>query len=162
MWIQNFVKSLTSTSARPRPTRRPASWLCLEPLEDRCLLSFSPAVNYAAGPSLQGLVTADFNGDGRLDLAVGNYSSNTVSVLLGNAGGTFQPPLTSATGASPQFLNVSDFNRDGKLDLFTIISDNVALLLGNSTRRVQQHRVTARRQCSRHKKQRHTGVLLQN
>ena len=32
----------------------------------------------------------DFNGDGKLDLAVANYGSNTVSVLLGNGNGTFQ------------------------------------------------------------------------
>ena len=32
----------------------------------------------------------DFNGDGKLDLAVANYGSNTVSVLLGNGDGTFQ------------------------------------------------------------------------
>src|SRR5215471_8978661 len=36
-----FFKSLTPTSKRRRPTRRrtPASRLCLETLEDRCLLS---------------------------------------------------------------------------------------------------------------------------
>jgi probable HAF family extracellular repeat protein len=41
MWIQNFFKSLTSTSTRRRPIRRgsPASPLRVEPLEDRCLLS---------------------------------------------------------------------------------------------------------------------------
>src|SRR5262245_30030305 len=30
------------------------------------------------------IVTADFNGDGRLDLAIANTGSNNVSVLLGN------------------------------------------------------------------------------
>ena len=41
----------------------------LEILEARCLLSFSPAVNYPIGAYAAGLVTADFNNDGRLDLA---------------------------------------------------------------------------------------------
>jgi FG-GAP-like repeat len=41
-------------------------------------------------------VTGDFNGDGKLDLAVTNASSNTVSILLGNGDGTF-----SAAAASP-------------------------------------------------------------
>ena len=36
------------------------------------------------------LVAGDFNGDGRTDLAVANYDSNDVSVLLGNGDGTFQ------------------------------------------------------------------------
>ena len=39
MWIQNIFKSRNSTPSGRRPTRRPASRLCLEPLEDRCLLS---------------------------------------------------------------------------------------------------------------------------
>jgi hypothetical protein len=131
MWIPNFLKSRSSTSPGRRPTRRPAARLCLEPLEERCLLSFSPAVSYAAGTNPQGAVTADFNGDGRLDLAVANYNSNTVSVLLGNANGTFQPALTSGTGAGPQSLLVGDFNSDGKLDLATVNSGDVSMLLGN-------------------------------
>ena len=42
----------------------------LECLEDRRLLSFSPAVSYPVGRPAA-VVTADFNGDGRLDLAIG-------------------------------------------------------------------------------------------
>src|SRR5438270_872665 len=111
MSIQTFFKSLTSTPTRRRPIRRcsPASRLCLEPLEDRCLLSFSPAVNYLVGACPQAVRTADFNGDGRLDLAVANQSSNTVSILLGNGDGTFQPAQDFATGAGPQSLAVDDF-----------------------------------------------------
>ena len=99
MSIQTFLKSLISTSTRRRPIRRspPASRLCLESLEDRCLMSFSPAVNYAAGLSPQAVLTADFNGDTRLDLAVVNCGSSNVSVLLGSADGTFQPAQNSAT-----------------------------------------------------------------
>jgi probable HAF family extracellular repeat protein len=43
MWFHNFFKSLTSISTRRRSTRRrpSASRLCLEPLEDRCLLAYS-------------------------------------------------------------------------------------------------------------------------
>src|SRR6202035_4172027 len=36
-------------------------------------------------------VAADFNGDGRLDLAIGKLTSDTVSILLGNGDGTFGP-----------------------------------------------------------------------
>jgi hypothetical protein len=133
MWIHTFFKSLTSTPTRRRPNRRrpPASRLCLETLEDRCLLSFNPAVSYAAGINPQAVLTADFNGDGRLDLAVANYSSNTVSILLGNANGTFQPAQNFATGAGPQSVAVGDFNADGKLDLATANSGDVSVLLGN-------------------------------
>ena len=95
-------------SLAPRPRRvgdpsagvRPRRDSFLESLEDRCLLSFSPAVSYPVGVDPQAVVTGDFNGDGRLDLAVANASSNTVSILLGNANGTFQAAQNSATGAA--------------------------------------------------------------
>ena len=75
-------------------------------------------------PEPGAVVTADFNNDTVLDLAVANYGdSSTVSVLLGNADGTFQPALTSATGVYPASLAVGDFNADGKLDLATVNSD---------------------------------------
>ena len=48
------------------------------------------------------IVAGDFNGDGRLDLAVANQYDNTVSVLLGNGDGTFQPQVTYAVGVVPR------------------------------------------------------------
>jgi hypothetical protein len=57
---------------------------------------------------------ADFNGDGRADLAVGN--SNGVSVLLGNADGTYQPAVNYVSGICVS-LAIGDFNGDGKVDL---------------------------------------------
>ena len=41
-----------------------------------------------------GIAMGDFNGDGKLDLAIADSKSNTVSVLLGNGDGTF----TTAAG----------------------------------------------------------------
>ena len=95
------IPHLDSDASATHPPASPASRLCLESLEDRCLLSFSPAVNYPVGANPQAVVTGDFNGDGRLDLAVANSSSNTVSILLGNANGTFQAAQNFATGACP-------------------------------------------------------------
>ena len=45
-------------------------------------------------------MTGDFNGDGRLDLAVTDARDDTVSVLLGNGDGTFQPRLIQPSGRS--------------------------------------------------------------
>jgi hypothetical protein len=131
MLLRNIFKfwNWTSSGRRPRPR------LCVENLEDRCLLSFSAAVNYPVGLNPNAVVTGDFNGDGRLDLAVANFSSNTVSILLGNANGTFQPAQNFATGYGPKSLAMGDFNGDGKLDIVTAnavyASMAVSVLLGN-------------------------------
>src|SRR5947209_1177607 len=99
-WLQNLRSALAP--GRMERKHRPH----LEALEDRCLLSFSPAVSYPTGTNPQAVVTGYFNNDTVLDLAVANYSSSNVSVLLGNANGTFQPALTYATGAGPNSLAV--------------------------------------------------------
>ncbi len=135
-WLQN-LRSARAPGRGQRPQRRRGSLraathrLNLEALEDRCLLSFSPALSYPAGAFPHGVLTADFNADGKADLAVINVFSSSVSVLLGNANGTFRPALTSATGYLPLSLAVGDFNADGKLDLVTAGSSELSLLLGD-------------------------------
>jgi hypothetical protein len=62
-------------------------------------------------------VTADFNGDGKLDLAIVNSNDDTVSILLGNGDGTFAAPVPYPCVASPAGIVAGDFNRDGKVDL---------------------------------------------
>ncbi len=70
------------------------------------------------------IVTADFNGDGILDLAVLYAASNPsgqagVAILLGNGDGTFGAPTEFAAGSGPNLFSmaVGDFNGDGKPDL---------------------------------------------
>lgn len=73
-----------------------------------------------AGPSPVGLVVADFNGDGKLDLAVSNYGNDSVgaaTIFLGNGDGTFQTGVNLAQGLDPRQLVVGDFNCDGIPDL---------------------------------------------
>src|SRR6266480_442149 len=66
------------------------------------------------------IAVADFNGDGKLDLAVTNSEgpSNVVDIVLGNGDGTFQnPPLLYSAGLLPTGLVSLDVNGDGKPDL---------------------------------------------
>lgn len=78
-------------------------------------------------------MAADFNGDGKIDLAVADQGSNDVAVLLGNGDGTFQAASFFPVGSSPAELTAADLNGDGKIDLAVTNnnSGDVAVLLGN-------------------------------
>lgn len=85
------------------------------------------------GSSLSAVVAADFNGDGKLDLAVTDSGSNAVMILLGNGDGTFGAPTTIPVGNQPDAIIAADFNSDGKLDVAVANHGDgtITLLLGN-------------------------------
>ena len=103
---------------------------CVETLEDRRLMSFAPAVNYPVGVMPENVETADFNRDGRLDLAVANWLHGSVSVLLGDGSGHFGARRDFPAGGFDD-LAVGDFNNDGKLDIATAAYTGVCAVLGN-------------------------------
>src|SRR6266446_2941391 len=79
--------------------------------------TFEPPVDYLlGGPSIDlAVMTADFNGDGNLDLGVA--SGGGVTIFLGKGDGTFQLAGQFSTGNDASSVAAGDFNRDGKLDL---------------------------------------------
>jgi hypothetical protein len=87
-------------------------------------------VQFGVGNCPQMAIVADFNGDGKLDLAVVNLGDSTVSILLGSGDGTFQPRMNYPTDANPNSLTTGDFNHDGKLDLAVGTPEGVSILLG--------------------------------
>jgi hypothetical protein len=92
----------------------------------------SAGASVPAGLGPQALVAADFNGDGKLDLAVAARDSNDVRILLGNGLGQFSlGGIVSVP--TPRALVGADFNLDGHLDLAVANqgANTVTLLLGD-------------------------------
>ena len=81
------------------------------------------------------LVAADFNGDGKLDLATASCETQDLSIVLGNGDGTFGAVTSFAIGPCDLSFLVGivagDFNGDSKLDLATANGHTVSILLGN-------------------------------
>jgi hypothetical protein len=92
--------------------------------------TFQPSQFYGDGLTVPSeLATADFNGDGKLDLLVPEVDRRTNFMFLGNGDGTFQHALKAPNGSGGDLV-VADFNHDAKLDIASAISA-VQIKLGN-------------------------------
>nr|WP_292737310.1 DUF4347 domain-containing protein [Nostoc sp. JL31] len=96
--------------------------------------TFDTATNFSVGTNPQSVIVGDFNGDGKLDLATANVTSNNVSVLLGLGTGGFATATNFSVGTGPRSVTVADFNGDGKLDLAAgnTTSNTISVLLNVS------------------------------
>ncbi|RPI61195.1 MAG: hypothetical protein EHM48_06050, partial [Planctomycetaceae bacterium] len=94
---------------------------------------FSGSTNVSVGSYPRSVAVGDFNNDGKQDFAAANYSSNTVSIRLGNGAGGFSGATNVSVGSSPRSVVVGDFNNDGKQDFATANygSNTVSIRLGN-------------------------------
>ena len=93
----------------------------------------APTISLAAangGP--QAIAAADFDGDGKIDLAVVDQVNNIVSIFIGDGAGNFPTKTDFQTGAGPSAIVAGDFNGDGIKDLaITNQADNtISILIG--------------------------------
>jgi hypothetical protein len=101
--------------------------------------SFAPRVDISVGAPLGKLVLADFNLDGKLDLAAPFRHPSVPGVIIerGNGDGTFGVPDLWSGPANADFIVKADFNHDGKMDLamcgYATSAGTASVYLNNST-----------------------------
>src|SRR5262245_31772822 len=107
-----------------------ASTLCAPTFAQTCSVpSFTQAPVYPVGNDVRAVATADFDGDGRPDLAVANADSSTVTVLTKVGRG--QPAVinTYAVGTFPLGVGAGDFTGDGIPDIVSVGNSSATLSL---------------------------------
>jgi hypothetical protein len=117
--------------SRGVPINRECMAVKLEWLENRRLLSgvsFAADFDYPTYPNPRSVITADFNGDGRADLAIRNNGSH-VRVMINDGKGSFRSGVDYLVGKGDYFpylepsgnlLTAGDFNGDGRIDIATV------------------------------------------
>src|SRR5438094_1710787 len=107
--------------------------LNLEALSARPLF---PNPVFPVGKNPSSMIIADFNRDGRADMAVANFGNGhpgetSISLLLGRGDGTFADQIVLATVDQPTCLATADLNADGKLDLIIGHPGYLGVAFGN-------------------------------
>jgi hypothetical protein len=95
----------------------------------------APTTTSLGGSDIRSVATADMNGDGLPDVVIGNYTAQTVSVLLNDSAhpGNLLPKVDYPAGGSIFDLAIGDLNGDGKPDVVLgSLFSGVTILLGST------------------------------
>ncbi|MEO7312809.1 MAG: FG-GAP-like repeat-containing protein [Chitinophagaceae bacterium] len=129
----NLASGLVGSSSQPFRVTFPGGSIATNSLD--------PKVDFAAGAGAISISNGDLDGDGKPDMAVANFTANTVSILrnTGSAGtitaGSFAAKFDLVAGTSPRFVSIGDLNGDGKPDLAIVNfgSNNVSIFRNTSS-----------------------------
>jgi len=103
--------------------------------------TFTPKDAIPVSNGTSTLVIADFNADGKADVAIAGVNLG-VSVFLGNGNGTFQPELVSSSSLPVVgSLVAADFNLDGKISLALLSQNSVSFLAGDGDGTFQEAQI---------------------
>jgi hypothetical protein len=101
-------------------------------------ISFAGKVSFSTGNSPYSVAVGDFNADGKPDLAVANYLSNSISIFK-NKGTTgnisFEAKADISTGLTPVSLIVNDIDGDSKVDIVVVneLSNSLSVFRNSTT-----------------------------
>jgi surface antigen len=82
------------------------------------------------------VTVADFNGDGKMDLAVTSYDDSSVSVLLGKGDGTFGTAVNYPVGTTPLFVAAGPIQGNSTQQDLVVANtgqNSISVLLNNQT-----------------------------
>jgi len=101
-------------------------------------ISFATKIDYPTGSDPFSIAIADFDGDGKPDIAIANYLSNSISLFkntssVGNI--SFAAKVDYSTGLGPRNIAIGDFDGDGKTDIIVTnqFSNSISILKNNSS-----------------------------
>jgi hypothetical protein len=127
--VTNLGSNLTGYSSMPFIVTFPGG----------CKTEFATRVNFSTGGTPYSVSIGDLDKDGKSDLAVANYGSNTVSVFRNTSttgGVSFAAKVDFGTGSSPKSVSIGDIDGDGKPDLVVTnsgASNSVSVFRNTST-----------------------------
>jgi len=100
-------------------------------------ISFLPIVDFPTSTNPQCVMSADFDGDGKPDVAVVNATSNSVTIYKNTSTASaisFAIKSDFAVGKTPVIMAIGDLDKDGRLDIAVVnADDNSVSILRNTT-----------------------------